>query len=276
MGSLDGKVALITGAARGQGRAHAIRLAEEGADIIAIDLCAQPETVSIPLATREDLHETVRAVERLGRRVVARVVDIRDVVGLREAVASSVGELVRLDIVLANAGIWARGEHEPSDPEARAKIWRETVDINLTGAWSTLEATAPILIDADRGGAIVFTTSTAGLKSQSIGSLPQTAYVASKHGVTGLMRNTALELAPHRIRVNCIAPTGVATPMVDNPVVREYLEAHPELAKTMANPFPVDAVEPVDISNGILFLVSDAGRYVTGITLPVDAGFLDK
>jgi SDR family mycofactocin-dependent oxidoreductase len=276
LGSLEGKVALITGAARGQGRSHAIRLAEEGADIIAIDLCAQPKTVSIPGATREDLNETVAAVERLDRRAAARVADIRDVSGLREAVASGVAELGALDIVVGNAGIWALGEHEPTDPEQRATIWRETVDINLTGAWSTLEATVPFLIDAGRGGAIVLTTSTAGLKSQSIGNFAQTAYVAAKHGVTGLMRNTALELAPHKIRVNCIAPTGVGTRMVDNDVVRNYMEAHPNLANTMANPFPVGVIDPVDVSNGILYLVSDAGRYVTGITLAVDAGFLDK
>jgi NAD(P)-dependent dehydrogenase (short-subunit alcohol dehydrogenase family) len=251
-------------------------LAEEGADIIAIDLCAQPETVSIPGATRADLEETLARVEALDRRVVSVVADIRDVEGLGVAVASAVGELGGLDIVCANAGIWALGETEPSTPAERAKVWRETVDINLNGAWSTLEATVPHLIEGGSGGAIVLTTSTAGLKSQSIGVLAQTAYTAAKHGVTGMMKNYALELAPHAIRVNCLAPTGVRTPMVENEIVGNYMGAHPELAALMANPFPVDAVDPVDISNGILFLVSDLARYVTGITLPVDAGFLDK
>jgi SDR family mycofactocin-dependent oxidoreductase len=276
MGMLDGKVAVVTGAARGQGRSHSLRLAQEGAEIIAVDLCAQPETVSIPGATEDDLKETVSQVEGLDRRAVPIVADVRDVARLGEMIGAAVGELGRLDIVCANAGIWALGVREPETPEERAAVWRETVDINLTGAWSTLEATVPHLIEGGRGGAIVLTTSTAGIKSQSIGALAQTAYTASKHGVTGMMKNYALELAEHSIRVNCVAPTGVKTPMVENAIVGDYMSAHPELGALMANPFPVDAVDPVDISNGILYLVSDLGRYVTGITLPVDAGFLDK
>jgi len=276
MGVLDGKVAFITGAARGQGRSHAVRLAEEGADIITIDLCAQPETVSVPGSTKEDLEETVRQVEALDRRIIAEVGDIRDLGRMTEVVEQGVAELGRLDIVLGNAAIWSVGETEPETPEDRYAVWRETVDINLTGQWVVLEATVPKLIEQNEGGAIVLTSSTAGLKSMSIDSLGQTAYTAAKHGVIGLMRNYAVELAKYSIRVNTVAPTSVETPMIQNPVTEKYLEQHPELADLMSNLLPVPAVEPRDISNGILYLVSDAGRYVTGTTLPVDAGFLVK
>jgi SDR family mycofactocin-dependent oxidoreductase len=276
MGVLDGKVAFITGAARGQGRSHAVRLAEEGADIIAVDLCAQPETVSVPGSTPEDLEKTVELVEGLDRRIVASIADIRDLPHLAEVVKEGVAALGRLDIVCANAAIWALPEEEPVEIADRVKVWRETVDINLTGQWNTLEASAPIMIEQGEGGAIVITSSTAALKSMSINSLQQTAYTAAKHGVIGLMRNYAVELAPHSIRVNTVAPTGTETPMIQNDLVDRYLEGHPELLDLMANALPVPAVEPRDISNGILFLVSDAGRYVTGTTLPVDAGFLVK
>jgi SDR family mycofactocin-dependent oxidoreductase len=276
MGALDGKVAFITGAARGQGRSHAVRLAQEGADVIAIDICDQPKTVSVPGASREDLAETARQVEELGRRIVWRVGDVRDVDFLSEAAKKGVAELGRLDIVVANAGIWAVGETEPEGLAERQRVWQETIDINLSGQFNTLDATVPILLEAGRGGAIVLTSSTAGLKSMAINSLAQTAYTAAKHGLVGLMRNYAVELAPHRIRVNTIHPTSVKTPMIENEVTAAYLEKHPDLAGLMSNLLPVDAVEPVDISNGVLFLVSDAGRYVTGVTLPVDAGFLVK
>jgi SDR family mycofactocin-dependent oxidoreductase len=276
MGVLEGKVAFVTGAARGQGRSHAIRLAEEGADIITIDLCAQPETVSVPGSTKEDLEETVRQVEALDRRIVAEVGDIRDLGRMTEVVEKGIAEFGRLDIVLGNAAIWSVGETEPVTPEERYAVWRETVDVNLTGQWVVIEATAPKLIEQGEGGAIVLTSSTAGLKSMSIDSLGQTAYTAAKHGVIGLMRNYAVELAKYSIRVNTVAPTSVETPMIQNPVTEKYLEQHPELADLMSNLLPVPAVEPRDISNGILYLVSDAGRYVTGTTLPVDAGFLVK
>jgi SDR family mycofactocin-dependent oxidoreductase len=276
MGMLDGKVAFITGAARGQGRSHAVRLASEGADIIAVDLCAQPSTVSVPGATPEDLEETVRQVEKLDRRIVARIGDVRDVEALSRIAADGVTELGRLDIVVANAGIWAVGATEPEGLAERQKVWEESIAVDLTGVFNTLEATVPILVDAGRGGAIVLTSSTAGLKSMSINSLAQTAYTAAKHGVVGLMRNYAVELAPHSIRVNTIHPTSVATPMIMNPVTDAYMEKHPDLAGLMSNLLPVPAVDPVDISNGVLYLVSDLGRYVTGITLPVDAGFLVK
>jgi SDR family mycofactocin-dependent oxidoreductase len=276
MGMLDGKVAFITGAARGQGRSHAVRLAEEGADIIAIDLCAQPETVSVPGATPEDLEETVRLVEAQGRRIVARVGDVRDVERMVEVVKEGVAELGGLNIVVANAGIWAVGTTEPASLADRQRVWKESVDIDLTGVFNALEATVPTLIEAGNGGAIVLTSSTAGLKSMSINSLAQTAYTAAKHGVVGLMRNYAVELAPHFIRVNTVHPTSVHTPMIENDVTAAYVEKHPDTMALMSNLLPVDAVDPVDISNGVLYLVSDLGRYVTGITLPVDAGFLVK
>jgi SDR family mycofactocin-dependent oxidoreductase len=276
MGMLDGKVAFITGAARGQGRSHAVRLAQEGADIIAVDLCAQPATVSVPGATPEDLAETVALVEKQDRRIVSRICDVRDVDALSRAAVEGVAELGRLDVVVANAGIWAVGATEPEGLAARQRVWEESIAIDLTGVFNTLEATVPILVEAGRGGAIVLTSSTAGLKSMAINSLAQTAYTAAKHGVVGLMRNYAVELAPHSIRVNTVHPTSVATPMIMNEVTDAYLQKHPELAGLMSNLLPVPAVDPVDISNGVLYLVSDLGRYVTGITLPVDAGFLVK
>lgn len=276
MGMLDGKVAFITGAARGQGRSHAVRLAQEGADIIAIDLCAQPSTVSVPGARLEDLEETVRLVEELDRRMVWRVGDVRDVEFLSQTANEGVAELGRLDIVVANAGIWSVGATEPVGFAERQRVWQESIDIDLTGVFNTLEATVPILIEGGRGGAIVLTSSTAGLKSMAINSLAQNAYTAAKHGVVGLMRNYAVELAPHMIRVNTVHPTSCKTPMIENEVTGAYLEKHPELAGLMSNLLPVDAVDPVDISNGVLYLVSDLARYVTGVTLPVDAGFLVK
>jgi SDR family mycofactocin-dependent oxidoreductase len=276
MGVLEGKVAFITGAARGQGRSHAVRLAQEGADIICVDLCEKPETSTVPGATKEDLDETVRQVEALDRRIVARVGDVRDVQRLDEIVKEGVAELGRLDIVVANAAVWAVPEIEPESLADRQKMWRETVDINLSGQWNTLEATVPTLVEQGEGGAIVLTSSTAGLKSMPLNSVAQTAYVAAKHGVVGLMRNYAVEQAPHNIRVNTVHPTSTATPMIMNDFVDDYVAKKPELADLMANLLDVPAVDPVDISNAILFLVSDAGRYVTGVTLPVDAGFLVK
>ena len=274
MGRLDGKVALITGAARGQGRSHAVGLAREGAQIIAIDMCAQVDTVSYPTAQPEDLEETTRLVEALDRRCVARIADVRDQQGLRAAVDDGVSELGGLDIVLANAGIWAVRLDEPTDAATRQAIWKDTLDINLTGAWNTIEVTAPILVAAGEGGAIVITASTQGLKGAANNDISLTAYTASKHGLVGLMRATAIDLAPHSIRVNSVHPTGVVTPMIDNDVVPAYAEKHKRFAEITANLLPVPALDPEDITNAILYLVTDAGRYVTGVALPVDAGYL--
>jgi SDR family mycofactocin-dependent oxidoreductase len=274
MGLLDGKVALITGAARGQGRSHAVGLAREGADIIAIDLCAQVETVSYPMATKKDLDDTVALVEQQDRRVVAAVADVRDQEALRAAVTEGIDALGRLDIAVANAGIWAVKLDEPTEAASRREIWRDTIDINLTGVWNTIEVSAPPMIAAGRGGAIVLTASTQGLKGAANNDISLTAYTASKHGVVGLMRATAIDLAPHSIRVNSVHPTGVLTPMVENDVVGAYAEKHTRFAEITTNLLPVDVIEPQDITNAILYLVSDSGRYVTGVPLPVDAGYL--
>ncbi|PKW16402.1 mycofactocin-coupled SDR family oxidoreductase [Saccharopolyspora spinosa] len=273
---LEGQVAFVTGAARGQGRSHAVRLAQEGADVIAVDICAQISSVEIPMATKEDLDETVRLVEAEGRRIAASVADVRDGVALTEAVRAGVAKLGRLDIVCANAGIYALTLDEPTDVAERRRFWQDTIDVNLTGVWNTVEAAAPIMIEAGRGGAIILTASTAASKSAANHSLAMDAYTAAKHGVVGLMRNLAVDLASHSIRVNTVHPTGVHTPMVENEVVGRYMAVNPGFAKLVQNSLPVDAVDPVDISNAIVYLASDAARYVTGVQLPVDAGFLVK
>lgn len=271
MGKLDGKVAFITGAARGQGRSHAVRLAQEGADIIAVDLCAQIDTVPYAMPTPQDLDQTVKEVEALDRRIVASRADVRSLEQMQQAVREGVAQLGRLDIVLANAGIAPMGRDE--DP---AQAWRDVIDVNLTGVWNTLRAAVPVLVDQGDGGAIVLTSSTAGLKGIGGDSGGGQGYTAAKHGVVGLMRAFATSLAQHRIRVNTVHPTGVNTPMVVNEFMQQWLAEEPSAAGALTNLLPVDMVEPVDISNAILFLVSDDGRYVTGITLPVDAGFTVK
>ncbi|MDR5700465.1 mycofactocin-coupled SDR family oxidoreductase [Agromyces aerolatus] len=270
MGALEGKVAFITGAARGQGRSHAIRLAEEGADIIAVDLCAQIESVKYPMSTPDDLAETARAVEALDRRIVAREADVRDRDALQAAFDAGVAELGQVDIVLGNAGI-APMSLTPTPDE-----WQDVIDVNLTGVYHTVEVAKPSLIEGGRGGAIVLTSSTAGLAGIGGDTPGGLGYTAAKHGVVGLMRSYANQLAEHSIRVNTVHPTGVDTPMVVNDVMQEFLQADPAMSNAMANALPVPMLEPVDISNAIVWLVSDAARYVTGVTLPVDAGFLNK
>lgn len=276
MGLLEDKVAVITGAARGQGRSHAIGLAREGAHIIAIDICGPVDAMSesYPMATPEDLDETARLVEELDRRCVTHVADVRDQSALGQAVRDGVQELGHLDIVLANAGIWAVALEEPTDPARRMQVWNDTLAINLTGAWNTIEVTAPLMVQAGRGGAIVITSSTQGLKGAANNDISLTAYTAAKHGLVGLMRVAAVDLAPYSIRVNTIHPTAVLTPMVENDVVAAYAAKHTRFAEVTANLLPVAAIEAQDITNAILYLVSDHGRYTTGVTLPVDAGYL--
>ncbi len=272
MGLLDGKVAFITGAARGQGRSHAITLAREGADIIAVDLCQQASTVPYPMSTPEDLAETVKEVEALDRRIIAAQADIRDLARLTEVVDQGVAELGRLDIVLANAGISTPAPTLEMDE----LVWNEMIDINLTGQWKTLRASVPHIIAGGRGGAVVITSSLAAMYTNA-----NTAhYSAAKAGLVMLMKTLAKELAPQSIRVNTVHPTTVATGMILNEptykLFRPDLE-HPtredfEVAALTLNKLPVAELEPSDISNAILYLVSDAGRYVTGITHVVDAG----
>ena len=272
MGRLDEKVAFITGAARGQGRSHAVTLAREGADIIAADIAAQIDTVSYPMGTPGDLAETVEEVEALGRRIVASEVDVRDYDALKAALDDGVAELGRLDIVAANAGILGFGTAE----ELTEQAWRDMIDVNLTGVWHTAKAAIPHLRAAG-GGSIVITSSLAGLK----GSQNVAHYVASKHGLVGLMRTLANELAPDMVRVNTVHPGSVDDDMVNNPatyhvfmpdregeITREEVEP---VFQTL-NALPIPWVEPMDISNAVLFLASEEGRYITGVTLPVDAG----
>jgi SDR family mycofactocin-dependent oxidoreductase len=270
MGLLEGKVAFITGAARGQGRSHAIRLAQEGADIIAVDICSQIVSVTYPMATPDDLAETVKEVEALDRRIIARQADVRDQAALQAAFDAGVAELGPADIVLANAGIAPIGLQEHPDS------WQDVIDVNLTGVLNTVEVATPSMIERGSGGAIVLTSSTAGLNGIAGATRGGLGYTASKHGVVGLMRAYANTLAPHKIRVNTVHPTGVNTPMVVNDAMQEFLQSDPQMGNAMANALPVDMLEPVDISNAILYLVSDLGRYVTGVTLPVDAGFTNK
>ncbi|GAA4884970.1 mycofactocin-coupled SDR family oxidoreductase [Actinomycetospora straminea] len=274
MGQLDGKVAFITGAARGQGRSHALRLAQEGADIIGVDICEQIGTVQYAGATPEDLAETAKQVEDLDRRIVTRQADVRDRRALQAAFDDGIAELGRVDIVLANAGIANQVGGEPDDEE---RGWQEVIDVNLTGVYHTVRVAAPRMIEQGDGGAIVLTSSTQGLSGRGgDGGGAMSGYAAAKHGVVGLMRTFAHWLAPHSIRVNTVHPTGVNTPMVVNPQLEAWMAENPEKGDALANLLPVEMVEAVDISNAILYLVSDAGRYVTGVTLPVDAGFSVK
>ncbi|BDI22518.1 mycofactocin-coupled SDR family oxidoreductase [Herbiconiux sp. L3-i23] len=268
--TLEGRVAFITGAARGQGRSHAIRLAQEGADIIAIDINAQIESVKYPMSTPEDMEETVRQVEALDRRIVARTADVRDRAALQAVFDEGTAELGPVDIVLGNAGI-APMSMSPTEQE-----WFDVLDVNLTGVYNTVEVAKPSMIEGGRGGAIVLTSSTAGIAGIGGNSPGGLGYTAAKHGVVGLMRAYANQLAEYSIRVNTIHPTGVNTPMVMNDVIQEFLQSDPSMSQAIQNALPVPMIEAVDLSNAILFLVSDAARYITGVTLPVDAGFLNK
>jgi SDR family mycofactocin-dependent oxidoreductase len=272
-GNLEGKVALITGAARGQGRSHAIRLAEDGADIIAIDIARQIASVPYPMATPEDLEITRKEVDALGRRVFTAQADIREFEALKKAVDAGVAELGRLDIIIANAAIAPLTLHE-EDP---ITAFVDTVMTNLTGTRHTIHAGVQYLIDQGDGGAIVITSSTQGLTGRGgNGSGAMDGYVAAKHGVVGLMRSWANWLAPHSIRVNTVHPTGVNTPMIMNEPVSELVNSSPEIANAMSNLLPIPVLEASDISDAVAWLVSDQAKYVTGVTLPVDAGFTVK
>jgi len=274
MGLLDGKVAFVTGAARGQGRSHARRLAEEGVGIIAIDACATPGWLSYDLASEADLAQTVKEVEALGGAIVARRADVRDLGAVREVLDAGVAEFGgRLDIVCANAAIIS----QPAPTwEIDLDQWRELVDVNLTGVFVTLKAAIPHMIAAGNGGSIALTSSGAALISGAgLGD-----YKVTKAGVLSLTRTLACELAEHFIRVNALCPTAVDTPMIQNESL--YRSFRPDVEnpgredvkagfQTM-NLLPIPWVDPVDVSNAIVWLASDAARYITGITLPVDAG----
>jgi SDR family mycofactocin-dependent oxidoreductase len=275
MGLADNKVAFISGVARGQGRSHAVRLAEEGADIIGFDICADDPAVEYPLATREDLDETAELIEKFGRRALLSVADVRDHEAVKKVVDDGVAELGRLDIVLANAGVMAiTGEHR-----LRREAYLAGIDIMLNGVFNTVEAAIPHIKAGGRGGSIVITSSTAGLVGGlADGSPGVLGYIASKHGVIGLMRAWANVLAPENIRVNTIHPTGVNSPMIANEAFGRFVQEYPTIAENLQNPLPVPngLLEPEDVTNSIMHLVSDAGRYITGTTFVVDAGFTNR
>ncbi|WP_299953243.1 mycofactocin-coupled SDR family oxidoreductase [uncultured Modestobacter sp.] len=276
MGKLDGKVAFVTGAARGQGRSHAVHLAREGADIIAVDQCAPVGTVPYDLATPDDLAQTATEVEALDRRIITTQADVRDGAAMKQAVDDGVAQLGRLDIVVANAGILSFSTAEEMSDE----MWDDMIATNLSGQFKAVRPAIPHLKANDDGGAIVITSSTAGLKA--VQNLAH--YTAAKHGVVGLVKVLALELAPDKIRVNSVHPTNVNTDMIQNQST--YSNFRPDLDNpgkdevqdTFAslNALPIPWVESADVSEAVLYLVSDSGRYVTGIQLPVDAGMLTK
>jgi len=270
-GPLKGKVALITGAARGQGRAHAVRLAADGASVIAVDLCEQIASVRYPLATPDDLAATVKLVEDTGSRIVAKRGDVRDRALLSTALQAGLDEFGRLDIVVANAGI--------APMQSGDDGWRDVIDVNLTGVYNTIKVAIPTMVRQGTGGSIVLTSSAAGLAGIASPDAGSVGYAAAKHGLVGLMRVYANLLAPHSIRVNSIHPSGVDTPMINNEFTRQWLAdlvAQSDSPPDMGNALPVEVMQPEDIANAVAWLVSDQARYITGVTLPVDAGFLNK
>jgi SDR family mycofactocin-dependent oxidoreductase len=276
-GRVEGKVAFISGAARGQGRSHAVRLAEEGADIIAVDICGPIDNLAYPHSTPEDLAETVELVKAQNRRIVAAEVDVRDHDALKALVDSGVEQLGRLDIIVANAGVGTDGRKLH---KIRENVWQDMIDINLSGVWHTVKAGVPHILSGGNGGSIVLTSSVGGRKAY-----PNTGhYIAAKHGVIGLMRAFAVELGQDMIRVNAVLPSQVSTTMVMNDST--YRLFRPDLPNPgpddfapisqMMHTLPVPWVDAIDISNAVLFLASDESRYITGVSLPVDAGALLK
>ena len=275
MGKLDGKVALITGGARGQGRSHALTFAHEGAEIIVCDVAEGLRTVPYPLASAGELADTARMVEDLGRRCLAVQADVRDSEGMRGVVERAVSEFGRIDILLANAGIESFG----TAWELTDEQWDEMIAVNLTGVWKSCRAVAPHMIER-RAGVILITSSIAGLR----GLANQAHYCAAKHGVVGLMRALAIELAPHGVRVNTVHPSSVDTPIIKNQAMYTLFSGgKPDATLEEVTPafralnlLDTPWIEPQDISNAMLWLASDDARYVTGATLPVDAGLLAK
>nr|WP_090277154.1 mycofactocin-coupled SDR family oxidoreductase [Mycolicibacterium komanii]CRL71165.1 short-chain dehydrogenase/reductase SDR [Mycolicibacterium komanii] len=277
-GRVEGKVAFVTGAARGQGRSHAVRLAQEGADIIAVDVCKQiSSNDDIPWATPDDLAETADLVKNLNRRIVTAEVDVRDYDALKAVVDGGVEQLGRLDVVVANAGI---GNGGATLDKTNEDDWRDMIDVNLSGVWKSVKAAVPHLLSGGRGGSIVLTSSVGGLKPY-----PHTGhYIAAKHGVIGLMRTFAVELGQHSIRVNAVCPTNVNTPLFMNEGTMKLFRPDLEnpgpddlaVAAQFMHVLPVGWVEPEDVSNAVLFLASDESRYITGLPVTVDAGSMLK
>ncbi|MEE4023366.1 mycofactocin-coupled SDR family oxidoreductase [Gordonia sp. PKS22-38] len=277
MGKLDGKVAFITGAARGQGRSHAIGLAQEGADIVAVDIAKQVDSIPYPMASPEDLNETVRQIEALGRKVVAVEADVRDLDQMTEAANRGLEALGRIDVVCANAGVISAGRVLDLTPDQ----WRDMIDTNLTGVWHTVKAAVPDMVNRGEGGSIIFTGSTS-----SLGGYPNVGhYVTAKHGIIGLMHTLANELGPQGIRVNAVSPTNVNTDLLQNPTFYKLFrpdldaptedDAKPAFA-TMHSLPDLPYVEPIDITRAVVYLATDDSRYVTGVNLPIDAGASQK
>jgi SDR family mycofactocin-dependent oxidoreductase len=272
-GRVEGKVAFITGAARGQGRAHAVKLASEGADIIGLDICAQVDTVDYAMSTPSDLEETVKLVEKEDRRMIAKIGDVRDVQALRSLYAEGLESFGHIDLIVANAGImpvWGKGSNT-------MQAWQDCLDIMLTGVLNTVEVAYPRLLEQGSGGSIVITSSMAAcqpmmrtLDGRTLGLL---GYSAAKAALVNLAQNYASILAVHNVRVNTVHPTGVNTPMVDNDMVRDrFANVDPQDGLALVNALPVDFVEADDIADAVLFLCSDESRYITGSSLRVDAG----
>lgn len=269
-------MAFITGGARGQGRSHAIRLAEEGADIVTVDICDQIASHKVAMSRPEDLEQTVKAVESLDRRIVAEIADVRDQAALDKVVKRCLTEFGPIDIVSANAGIsgvgktWELGEVE----------WQDMIDVNLTGVWHTVKAVIPSMIEAGRGGSIVITSSFCGIR----GLENLAHYTATKHGVIGLMRTLANELGPHQIRVNCVLPGNIATPLTLNdslfklfaPDIEKPTREDVDPVLQQMSALDVAFLDARDISNAVFWLSSDEARYVTGVNLSVDAGWANK
>ncbi|WP_096284737.1 mycofactocin-coupled SDR family oxidoreductase [Mycobacterium ahvazicum] len=268
-GSLQGRVAFVTGAARAQGRAHAVRLAREGADIIALDICASvSDTVTYTPATPEDLSETVRLVEAEGRKILARVGDIRDDPTVRQLVADGVEQFGRLDIVVANAGVLGWGRvWELTDEQ-----WDTVIGVNLTGTWRTLRAAIPAMIEAGNGGSIVVVSSSAGLKATPGNG----HYSASKFGLTALANSLAIELGEYGIRVNSIHPYSIDTPMIEPEAMMEIFAKHPRFVHSFP-PMPMQYkgfMAAEEVSDVVAWLAGDGAGTVTGMQIPVDKGAL--
>ena len=275
-GPLEGRVAFITGAARGQGRAHAIRLANEGADIVAIDVCGPiSDTITYPLGTSDELAETVRAVEAAGRKVLAREVDIRDLAALQQVVADGIEQFGRLDILVANAGVLSWGRlFEMSEEQ-----WNSVIDVNLNGTWKTIRAAVPAMIEAGHGGSIIIVSSSAGLKATPGNG----HYAASKHGLTSLTNSLALEVGEFGIRVNSIHPYSIDTPMVEKEAMMELFGKFPSFIHSF-KPFPYRAVSQEgasslqdfmtaeEVSDVVAWLAGDGSLTISGSQINVDRG----
>jgi SDR family mycofactocin-dependent oxidoreductase len=276
MNRFKGKTVFITGGARGQGRSHAIRFAEEGADIVTLDICDQIATVEYPMATLDDLDATVKLVEESGRQILAKQADVRDFAAVQDVVTEGIARFGHLDVVVANAGILPVTAATADSLES----WHDALDVMLTGVYHTVRASLPPMLERGIGGSIVLISSTAGLRGLSRSPDTATAgllgYTAAKHGVVGLARAWANALASDNIRVNAVHPTGTNTPMTANEAFAGFAARHPEILDAFTNALPVPMIEAADITNAVLWLCSDEARYVTGISLPVDAGLTNR